>query len=101
MDLMTKLAEEDDLRGFSHAVIVLARAKPTYAASVMDYIPGKISNFLMRHRGVTLGDFLAWEQSNPNWGEQLKNVARDPSRFELVVETMAKDIKSYQKQLDA
>jgi hypothetical protein len=45
---MTELADEDDLQSFAKAFIILARAKPASAASAASYIPGKISNFLIK-----------------------------------------------------
>lgn len=58
LDLLTQLTEEDDLRSFSRAFIILARAKPANAAFVANAVPPKIANFLVRHRGV---DFRPWK----------------------------------------
>lgn len=93
LDLMTKLADEDDLQSFSRAFIILARAKPTHAASVASFIPAKIGNFLVKHRGVDPRSMMSWTHDHPEWTERLKDAARDPARFELVVEAMAQEIK--------
>jgi hypothetical protein len=94
MDLMTRLADEDDLQGFSRAVVIFARAKPANAASVADRVPAKISNFLVKHRGVGASALMKWTQANPNWADDLIHAVRDPSRFEQVVEDMARSIKA-------
>lgn len=93
LDLMTKLADEDDLQSFSRAFIILARAKPTNAASVASFIPAKISNFLVKHRGVDPGSMMRWTHDHPEWTDRLKDTVRDPERFELVVEAMAQEMK--------
>lgn len=41
LDLMTKLADEDDIQSFAKAFVILARAKPGSAASAASFIPGK------------------------------------------------------------
>jgi hypothetical protein len=93
LDLMTKLADEDDLQSFSRAFIILARAKPTNAASVASFIPAKINNFLVKHRGVDPRMMMNWIHDHPEWTERLKDAVRDPARFEVVVETMAQEMK--------
>lgn len=93
LDLLTQLADEDDLQSFSRAFIILARAKPTNAASVASFIPAKISNFLIKHRGVDPASMMKWTHEHSDWTDLLKNAVRDPARFELVVETMAQEIK--------
>lgn len=93
LDLMTKLADEDDLQSFSRAFIILARAKPTNAASVASFIPAKISNFLIKYRGVDPRMMMDWSHAHPEWTDRLKDAVRDPERFELVVEAMAQEMK--------
>jgi hypothetical protein len=93
LDLMTKLADEDDLASFSRAFIILARAKPANAAFVAARVPAKISNFLIKHRGVDPSILLKWTGANPGWVDDLKNAVRDPVRFKQVVEAMAESIK--------
>lgn len=92
LDLLTTLAEEDDLHSFSRAFVILARARPTNAAAVASYVPAKISNFLIKHRGVDPRSFVAWTDANPEWAENLKATVRHPARFAAVVESMAEDI---------
>jgi hypothetical protein len=93
LDLMTKLADEDDLPSFSRAFVILARAKPANAAFVAAKVPAKISNFLIKHRGVDPATLLKWTGANPGWVDDLKNAVRDPVRFEQVVEAIAESIK--------
>lgn len=93
LDLMTKLADEDDLQSFARAFIILARAKPASAASAASYIPGKISNFLIKHRDIHPNVMVEFMRTHADWEDQLKNAVRDPVRFEQVVETMARNLK--------
>lgn len=81
LDLLTKLAEEDDLASFSRAFILLARAAPARAAFVAGAVPAKISAL------------IKWTESNPDWTEELKNALRDPDLFVRVVEDFASAIK--------
>ncbi|MGY3146763.1 hypothetical protein ACVWYQ_003762 [Bradyrhizobium sp. USDA 3397] len=93
LDLLTKLAEEDDLASFSRAFILLARAEPANAAFVAGAVPAKISNFLIKHRGVKATALIKWTESNPDWAEKLKNALRDPDLFVRVIEGFASAIK--------
>ncbi len=93
LDLMNKLADEDDLRGFAHTVAFITRAKPINAKFVIEYVPAKISNFLIKLRGVSVTDWRRWANANPKWSDQLKNSVRHPEQFERVVEGMARSIK--------
>lgn len=78
---------------FSRAFIILARAKPTNAASVASFIPRKVSNFLIKHRAVDPAAMIKWTHGHPDWADLLKSAVRDPARFEDVVETMAQQMK--------
>jgi hypothetical protein len=93
LDLMTTLADEDDLQSFAKAFVILARAKPASAASAAGFIPGKISNFLIKHRGVDPASMMKWTHDHPDWTDLLKDAVRDPERFEAIVETMAGEMK--------
>ncbi|WP_198400355.1 hypothetical protein [Bradyrhizobium pachyrhizi] len=97
LDLLTKLAEEDDRASFSRAFILLARAAPANAAFVGGAVPAKISNFLIKHRGVKATALIKWTESNPDWTEELKNALRDPDLFVRVVENFASAIKHTKK----
>jgi hypothetical protein len=97
LDLMTQLAEEDDLASFSRAFIILARAKPANAAFVAAAVPAKITNFLIMHRGVDASALVNWTEANPGWEEDLKNAVRNPVRFQQVVAAMAEAIKRQNK----
>jgi hypothetical protein len=93
LELMTQLADEDDLQGLSRAFVILARAKPPNAAFVAARVPAKISNFLIKHRHVDSSALLKWTAANPSWVEDLKDALRDPVCFEHAVEAMATAIK--------
>ena len=67
----------------------MARAKPPNATFVAASVPAKISNFLVKHRGVSPSALLKWTSANSAWVENLKDALRDPIRFEQVVEAMA------------
>ena len=94
LDLMTQLANEDDLIGFSRAVVILARAKPSNASYVIAAVPAKISNFIIKHRDVSLAELMAWQRANPDWPERLKQTVRQPIVFAAAVEGMVEDIQS-------
>lgn len=93
LSLMTKLADEDDLTNFSRAFVILARAKPANATFVANAVPAKITNFLVKHRGVTADALLRWAPANPSWEADLKNAVRDPGRFVEVVEALANAVR--------
>lgn len=95
LDLMSDLAGEDDLQGFSRAVVILARAKPANAKFVLARVPAKISSFLVQHRGITPSNLMVWAGTNPQWSDDVKRAAREPLEFERVVETMAENIKAF------
>lgn len=92
LDLMTQLAEEDDLAGFSRAVVILARAKPANAAFVTAAVPGKVTNFLIRHRGINPAALMKWTSKHPGWADDLKQAVRRPDQFKRVVEAMAEAV---------
>ncbi len=92
LDLMTHLAEENDLLGFSRAVIILARAKPANAHFVTEAVPRKITNFLISHRRVDPSRLVNWTTQNRGWADSLKSAVREPERFAQVVEAMADSI---------
>lgn len=89
LDLLTALADAEDLRGFSRAVAIVTRAKPADAAALVSVVPDKVSDFLVTHCGVSVRDLMSWTDANPSWGEDLKAAVRDPEMFERVVEAMA------------
>jgi hypothetical protein len=93
LDLLTELSNEDDLESFSRAFVIFARAKPANAVFVANAVPAKITNFLVKHRGIAVDALLRWAEANPGWVDDLKDAVRDPARFERVVEAMAEAIK--------
>lgn len=97
LQLLTQLAEEDDLTGFSRAFVILARAKPTNAAFIAAAVPAKITNCLVRHRGIDPAALVKWTDGHPGWENELKDAVRDPTRFEAVVASIAETIKSKRK----
>ena len=95
LDLLTELANEDDLIGFSRAVVILTRAKPSNASYVIAAVPAKISNFIIKHRSVSPKELTAWTNANPNWPDHLKEAVRRPEKFVPVVENMVRDIQRF------
>ena len=95
LGLMTELANEDDLAGFSRAYEKLAHITPTQARIVATNVPGMIRVFLMRRRGVGVAALEAWIkiEENSNWAKGLKNAVRHPWGFAHVVEEMATEMK--------
>ncbi len=94
LTLMTDLLENQDLVAFSIAVAVLARARPSSAGYVTSAVPAKVSNFLVKHRGVDARDLMAWTQANPAWADALKATVRDSERFPETVEKIARAVKA-------
>ena len=95
LDLMTQLTNEDNLPAVSAAYCILARARPASANYVANAIPPKISNFLIRHRGIKGGQFYEWSSKNPNWAQDIAKSVGNPTRFVGAVEAMAEDIKRH------
>jgi hypothetical protein len=93
LHLLSELASEDNLRAFSRAVVILTRAKPSKARFVIDHVPAKVSNFIIRQRGISTTDFTKWASTHPEWPDNLKQSVRNPNEFERAVEAMAKNIK--------
>jgi hypothetical protein len=98
LELMTQLADEDDLESFSRAVIILARAKPLNARFVEEAVPAKISNFLVKQRGIEVENLIEWQRVNPSWADNLRRMVRDPKRFQALVEAMAGEISQAKRQ---
>lgn len=94
LDPLTELTDEDDLIGFSTAVVILARAKPANANFVAEAVPAKISNFLIRHSGLKASALVDWTSKYPGWREDLISAVRHPAQFELTVEAMAESVKA-------
>jgi hypothetical protein len=94
LTLLTQLAEEDNLTGFSRAFVILARAKPANAKSLAAAVPGKIANYLVTHRHVAPSSFTQWANAHPAWEADLQDAVRDPDRFENVVTSMADGMRS-------
>lgn len=94
LTLMTDLSNEDDLVGFARAYVILARAKPAFATAVESAVPRKITNFLIKHRGINAATLLRWSEENRGWQDTLRRAVRDPLTFERVVEDMAAEIKA-------
>lgn len=92
LDLLTQLASEDNLEGFSHAVVLFCRAKPMNADFVRASVPAKITNFLIRNRSVNAQLLLKWTDRNPDWKEQLQQAVRNPEQFPHIVNEMAEAI---------
>lgn len=96
LELMTELANEDDLIGFAQAVVFLARAKPSNARYVIAAVPAKINNFIIQHRDVTIAQLKEWQRTNSDWPEILKQKVRQPNEFVEAVEVMVASIKKFQ-----
>lgn len=96
LELMKKLAREDDLASFANAFVIIARAKPANANFIAARVPVMISEFLIRHRGIDGSVMGNWGTSNPRWADELKAAVRDPELFPQVVEALAQTIKSSQ-----
>jgi hypothetical protein len=95
LTLLTQLAEEGDVAGFSHAFVTFARAKPMNAAFVAEAAPAKVLNgYLFKRLKLDMDAFLRWEKSNPDWAASIKAALRDPAQFEHVVGEMAAAISS-------
>ena len=94
LDLMTKLADEDDLLGFSQAFVLLARARPLNAHLAAAAVPAKVTHHLIRRRGIDTRTLLKWTRENPHWADRLKGAVRQPDHFVRVVDDMILEIKS-------
>jgi len=97
LELLSDLAEEDDLEGFSRAFVILARSSPMHAPSVASFVPAKIGTFLAKHRGVDVASFQRWTEANPGWADALEAAVRHPTQFAGLVETMAIEIKGMRR----
>jgi hypothetical protein len=90
LTLLTDLAQEGDLTGFSHAFTIFARAKPANAAFVANATPAKVLNgYFLNHQHIDASAFLQWEKANGTWSDAIRDALRDPERFKRVVEDMA------------
>jgi hypothetical protein len=95
LTLLSDLAARGDLRSFSNAFVIFARAKPGNARYVEESVPAKILNqYFCRHRGVTVTEFERWSAKNPHWAQRLKDAVRDAELFERIVEQMTAEIRA-------
>lgn len=93
LTLLTQLADEGDLAGFSRAFVNFAHAQPANAAYVADAAAGKIFNaYLMKRLNLDADSFQRWQKSNPNWATSIKAALSDPVRFEHVVDEMVSGV---------
>jgi hypothetical protein len=95
LDLMTELTEQNDPGAVSEAFCLLAQAKPASAPYVAKAIPAKVSNYIIRHRGVDGSKFYNWsiQKENKDWAERLIDAVRDRDRFTMLIDSMVEDIK--------
>ncbi len=95
LTLLSDLAGRGDLRSFSNAFVIFARAKPASAGYVEAEVPAKILNcYLHGHRGVTLAEFTQWRSKNADWAQRLKDGLRNAERFERTVKQMVAEMRS-------
>jgi hypothetical protein len=95
LTLLTNLAEEGDLKGFSEAFTLFRIANPRNAEFVMSAVPAKILNgYLLGHLGLRSAVFERWEQSNPAWAEDIKRALPQAVLFERTVRNIAEGIRS-------
>ena len=95
LTLLSELAAQGDLRSFSNAFVIFARAKPASAHFVEQKVPAAILNqYLHGHRGVTVTEFERWRAKNADWAQRLKDAVRNTGRFEQTVEQMAAEIRA-------
>ena len=95
LTLMTKLAQEGDLIGFSRAFVAFARAEPRKAALLQSSAPAKIMNgYFFKHRRLDASAFEQWERANRAWGDRIIAALREPDRFAQVVREMADDYQN-------
>jgi hypothetical protein len=95
LTLLTQLAEEGDLRGFSHAFVTFARAKPMNAHFVAEATPAKILNaYLLKYLKLDVSGFLRWQTVNPDWAETIKAAIRTPEMLVSVVDAMVEGIRT-------
>jgi hypothetical protein len=97
LTLLTKLAEEGDLRGFSETFTLFRVAKPSNAAFVMNAVPAKILNgYLLGYLGLSSAAFVQWEKSNSAWAKHITEALRGAQLFERTVRNIADGIRSAQ-----
>lgn len=95
LTLLSELAARGDLRSFSNAFVIFARAKPGNAGYVEASIPAKILNqYVHRHRGINVTEFNRWRSTNEDWAQRLKDTVRDAELFEQTVEQMILEMRA-------
>lgn len=94
LTLLSELASRGDLRSFSNAFVIFARARPASAGYVEDSVPGKILNaYFYGHKGITFNEYARWHENHADWAERLKGAVRNPGMFELVVDQMLAEMR--------
>jgi hypothetical protein len=95
LTLLSELAAQGNLRSFSNAFVIFARAKPANARYVEQSVPAKILNqFFCRHRGVTATEFERWRAKHTDWAQRLKDAVRDAGLFERTVQEMVAEMRA-------
>lgn len=94
LELLTKLADEGDLQGFSKAFVIFARAKPTNAKFIEAAVPAKIHRYWCKRKDISIKSVNQWCEANPEWPKTIKGFVRNPIQFQAAVEASAEDIRS-------
>jgi hypothetical protein len=97
LTLLSDLAEEGDLIGFSSAFTLFRVEKPQNAEFVRAAVPAKILNgYLLGHLGLSGAVFLRWEKSNRTWAEDIIRSLANAQLFEQTIRNIADGIRSTQ-----
>ncbi|MCQ4190083.1 hypothetical protein [Methylocystis suflitae] len=93
LELLSELAGAGEIETFAKAYRLFAAMRPDNAHFVRNSIPAKISSqFLLRHRQLSVSKLLAWNSAYPEWPETLKTAVEEPTKFARTVDAMAAQI---------
>lgn len=98
LDLLTELADKGDFADVSKAFIIFAKAYPSNAPFVAEYVPAKILNALCKQPQLNDNIIYKWVNNNQGWAERITQNLRKPDSFDLTIRQLMDEIKNYKSK---
>jgi hypothetical protein len=90
LTLLSELAREGDLEGFSRACLTYAGLVPSDRQQLVAAVPAKVLNqYLYLHCGRAASSLEKWCERNADWAERITSALEDPVRFRAEVLRMS------------
>ena len=95
LDLLTEIAERDDIVAFSKACHAYGTALPKSRRSLEDHAPGKILNaYLCRQPGVDQSNVHQLSVKDPGWPDRIRAALWTPMMLTGAVEDLLAQLRT-------